>query len=177
MRIKPLLKNINRPASIAIAPSRERVTALTPRTNGKHIWERGGKKYHPAYAHEMIELMAAEGVTLKSVCGYFRITWDNFQRWREQHPDFAEAVAVGVNAAHLHGDRLCGQGPMLGKDFNHIAATHLMFNRFGWIQAPASVNGGGGASDEHPSSANVILTDAERAYVAARAAESGGGVR
>lgn len=136
-----------------------------------HKWNPKSRAYKPEYAAELIELLATEGVTLDAACGHFRVTREVLQVWRKNNPEFDDACHVGVAAARLYMERLGTTGALMGKDFNHIAYCHIMWNRFGHMIAP--LGNPKGSAPEDTASSESAVTEAEREYLKRRAEEGG----
>lgn len=56
---------------------------------------RSDSKYRPKFARELREGLRADGKSIAEVCRYFGISFDNYNQWFKNIPEFERAVKIG----------------------------------------------------------------------------------
>ena len=85
-------------------------------------------KYDPALCVRIVERMA-EGASQAEVAREIGIARSAWYRWRDQHPEFAQAVQEGLWRAQGWWERE-GRVNLGSREFNHVLWFMNMKNRF-----------------------------------------------
>lgn len=96
-------------------------------------------KYKPEY-RDLVRETIKEGDTINAFCVEVGVCKETVKRWREEHPDFDEAVRSALCHSELWWERL-GKNNVGNSDFNTTLYIIQMRNRFGWLgKDPAAPN-------------------------------------
>jgi|WetSurMetagenome_2_1015567.scaffolds.fasta_scaffold14354_3 hypothetical protein len=89
-------------------------------------------KYQRKFCRKVISLMA-KGYSKWAVASDFGVDRNTLYQWCKYHPDFREAVAIGVAKSCLYWE-VIGMEAVFGriKNFNVQAWAYIMYTRFGW---------------------------------------------
>lgn len=87
-------------------------------------------KYKPEFC-EIAEKVLANGESLAAICAEIRITRSTLYEWRDNHPEFNEAIQIGLQMAQRDWERI-GRDGVLG-NLEKFAGSPWIFtmkNRF-----------------------------------------------
>ena len=87
-------------------------------------------KYNPKMCKKVIELMS-EGASLCEVAAELGICKDEIDEWKEQVPEFSEAIKKGKLLSQVWWEKQ-GRLNLTNKNFNYILWYMNMKNRYGW---------------------------------------------
>lgn len=89
-------------------------------------------KYDASYCERVVELMY-EGYSIEEVAHEMQIGLSTFYVWKEQHPDFREAVTVGEEFS-LGKWKAWGRENLNNKNFQYNGYRVQMQNRHHWFE-------------------------------------------
>jgi hypothetical protein len=87
-------------------------------------------KYKPEYCQVAIDILAG-GESIAAVCAELNITRKTYHNWKDAHPEFAEAVEIGLQKSQRDWERLGREG--VSGDIKNFAGSPWIFtmkNRF-----------------------------------------------
>ncbi len=86
---------------------------------------------------DKLPAMFSNGESIAEVCVQLKISKETFYRWKDQYPEFHDAIKEGITYSEAFWTKLGRQGASCEVDIQPTVWIFNMKNRFKWRDKPA----------------------------------------